>query len=98
MDEKSLHGLIGLCVRAGHGIFGEDSCLKALRSGQAELLLMDGDISNNSAERYRRICQQGDIPFFTLPAGLLAKATGKPGKAMAVRTGNFSGQIKALLK
>ena len=34
MDEKRLRGLMGLCVRAGQGIFGEDSCLKALRSGR----------------------------------------------------------------
>ena len=30
MDERKLRGLIGLCTRAGQGVFGEEGCLKAV--------------------------------------------------------------------
>ena len=93
MDEKRLRGLMGLCVRAGQGVFGEDSCLKAARSGQAALMLLDGGISENTAEKYRSACERAGIPIRTMPEGMLGEATGKPGKAMAVRPGSFAEQM-----
>ena len=93
MNEKKLRGLMGLCVRAGQGIFGEDSCLKALRNGQAALLMMDGDISGNSRDRYEEAGQKAGIPVSILPAGFLEETTGKPGMAMAVRPGGFAEQM-----
>ena len=35
------YSLLGLCMRAGKLATGEDSCLKALRSGMARLALVD---------------------------------------------------------
>ncbi len=93
MDENRLRGLTGLCVRAGQGIFGEDSCLKAVRNAQAELLIMDESISPGSAEKLIRACGRDGIPVRTLPAGMLAEATGRPGKVMAVRSGSFAGPM-----
>ena len=90
MNEQRLKGLMGLCVRAGQGIFGEDSCLKALRSGQAALLLTDGGISPGSAEKFERLCGRERIPVGRLPEGFLEEATGKPGMVMAVRPGGFA--------
>lgn len=90
MDEGRLKGLMGLCVRAGQGIFGEENCLKALRNGQVALLLMDGEISDATAEKYQRACQRAEIPFRKTSAGFLQEATGKPGMAMAVRAGRFA--------
>ena len=42
MNETKLKGLMGLCVRAGQAVFGEDSCMKAVREGKTALLLTDG--------------------------------------------------------
>lgn len=97
MDEIRLKGLMGLCVRAGQGIFGEDSCLKAVRNGQAALLLMDGGISAAAGEKYERLCAREDIPVRKLKEGMLAEATGKPGMAMAVRPGGFAENIRQCL-
>ncbi len=98
MNEARLKGLMGLCVRAGQGIFGEDSCLKALRKGQAALMLMDGSISADAAEKAERVCAREGIPVRKLPEGLLQEATGKPGKTMAVRHGSFAESIKSCLE
>ncbi len=96
MDEKRLRGLMGLCVRAGQGVFGEDGCLGAVRGGKAAILLMDGEISPLSAERYEKACEREHIPVFMIPAGLLEEATGRPGMAMAVKPGGFADQIRSL--
>ena len=41
MDEKRLRGLMGLCVRAGQAVFGEDGCRKAISTGECGILLTD---------------------------------------------------------
>ena len=41
LNRASLKGLMGLCVRARQAVFGQDGCLSALRSGKADLLLLD---------------------------------------------------------
>ena len=98
MDEKRLRGLMGLCVRAGQAVFGEDGCRKALSAGQCGILLADGDMSPNTRKRYEDACSWVNAEMRMLPAGLLAEATGKPGAAMAVLKGSFAEQISDCLK
>ena len=42
MDERRMKGLMGLCVRAGQAVFGEDGCRRSVAGGQCGLLLLDG--------------------------------------------------------
>ena len=93
MDERKVRGLMGLCVRAGQGVFGEEGCRKAVTSGQCGILLADAGISENSRKRYEDLCKKAGIIMVVLPEGLLEDATGKPGVAMAVRQGTFSEQL-----
>ena len=93
MDEQRIRGLMGLCVRAGQGVFGEESCLKALRGGQAALLIMDDGISPRSAEKFEQLCEREEIPLRRIRAGLLEEATGRPGKTMAIRPGSFAERL-----
>ena len=97
MNENRLKGLMGLCVRAGQAVFGEESCLKAVRSGQAALMLMDESISESAAEKAEHLCGREGIPARRLPEGLLGDATGKPGTTMAVRPGGFAAQMISCL-
>lgn len=93
MDERRLKGLMGLCVRAGAGVFGEEGCRKALTKGEAVLLLLDESASASTQKRYEQLCRQAGIRLQMLPEGLLQSATGKPGVAMAVRNGSFATQM-----
>ena len=97
MDERRMKGLMGLCVRAGQAVFGEDGCRRAVANGQCGILLADGDISDNSRKRYEELCRRTGTRMELLPPGLLAEATGKPGAAMAVKTGSFSEQMISCL-
>ena len=96
MDEKRLRGLMGLCVRAGQAVFGEDGCRKTISAGQCGILLTDGDMSGNTRKHYESICRQTGTEMATLPPGLLAEATGRPGAAMAVKKGSLAEQIRSL--
>lgn len=93
MNETKLKGLMGLCVRAGQAVFGEDSCMKAVREGRAALLLTDGGIAENAGAKYRALCEKTGVPAAELPEGLLEEATGKPGKAMAVKSEGLAEQM-----
>lgn len=97
MNEAKLKGLMGLCVRAGQAVFGEDGCLKTLRGGQCGALLLDGEASGNTREKYQSICERENVPFILLPEGMLEEATGRPGVAMAVRKGNLAEQVLGCL-
>ena len=97
MDERRMKGLMGLCVRAGQAVFGEDACRRSVANGQCGILLADGDISESSRKRYEELCERTGTRMILLPPGLLAEATGKPGAAMAVKTGSFSEQMISCL-
>ena len=97
MDEQRIRGLMGLCVRAGQAVFGEDGCRKALVQGKCGLLLADGNISLNSRKRYEDLCAYTGTRMAVLPAGLLGDATGRPGTAMVVKQGSFSEQMISCL-
>ena len=93
MDEQRLRGLMGLTVRARQTVFGEDACLKAIRSGECALLLLDEGASAATAEKYTGSCEAAGVPLVQLREGLLWEATGRPGKAMAVKPGGLADQL-----
>ena len=69
MDDRRIKGLMGLCVRAGQAVFGEEGCRKALTGGQCALLLLDGGISPNSRKRYEELSERTETRTELLPAG-----------------------------
>ena len=93
-----LRGLRGLCVRARQAVFGEDGCLKSIRSGQCGALLLDAGASAATKEKYRAACQRAQVALIALPEGLLHEATGRPGVAMAVGRGGLADQLIGLMK
>ena len=93
MNENRVRGLMGLCVRAGQAVFGEDSCRREITGGKCGVLLLDGGASPGTRKRYEDWCRTAGTTMILLPEDLLAEATGKPGKAMAVRKGSFAEQL-----
>jgi len=93
MNEQKLKGWLGLSLRAGQAVFGEDGCRKAVSKGQCALLLMDGGASMNTRKRYEAMSGRTGVRFYILPEGLMEEATGKPGMAMGIRTGSLAEQI-----
>ena len=98
MDEQKLRGLIGLCTRAGQGTFGEDGCMKAVRTGKCALVLLDAGASEATRAKYEGVCRNAGVPLFILPEGLPGDAAGRPGVAMAVKPGGLANQLMRLLQ
>ena len=96
-NEDRLRGLMGLCVRARQAVFGEDGCLKSIRSGGCGVLLLDGGASPATTEKYQGACAHAGVPLRILPEDLLEEATGRPGMAMAVNRGGLAEQMLKLL-
>lgn len=98
MDEVKLRGLMGLCARARQATFGEDGCMKAIRSGQCGVVLLDGSASESTTQKYRSACSHYGVMLGEIPPNLLCEATGRPGVAMAVASGGLAEQIRHILK
>ena len=97
MDERRLKGLLGICVRSGQAVFGEDGCRKAAGRGECGLLLLDGGASGNTRKKYEGLCRGKDLPMAILPEGLIEAATGRPCMAMGIRKGPMLTQVTGCL-
>ena len=87
MNEQKVRGLMGLSVKAGQAVFGQDGCLKNIRGGTCSLLLVEETASENTKDMYERACRVNGTRLCYLPGGMLLAATGRPGVAMALKEG-----------
>lgn len=62
MKDK-LFSYLGLCMKAGKLATGDEGVLKAVRSGQAQLVLLAEDASVNAKKKYRDKCEYYRIPL-----------------------------------
>ena len=71
----------GLAVRAQKTLFGEESCLEAVRKHRAKLLFLDKDASENTKKRFENACQHHQTPLwlFDRAHADLACAAGRGG-------------------
>ena len=98
MTDNKAHGLLGLCVRAGQAVFGEDGCLGAIRTGKCGLLILDGGASDNAKKRYTDACRYYRVPLALTQAGLVESATGKKGRiAAAIAKAGFADKLRTTL-
>lgn len=59
---QPLSGL-GLAMRAGKLVTGDEIVLKAIRSGEAKLVILAGDASANTQKKFRDKCGTYKIPL-----------------------------------
>lgn len=52
---------LGLAMRAGKLAFGDEGVLKAVRSGQARLVVMAEDASDNTRKKFRDKCSHYNV-------------------------------------
>ncbi len=97
MNEQKVRGLMGLSVKAGQAVFGQDGCLKNIRGGTCSLLLVEETASENTKDMYERACRVNGTRLCYLPGGMLLAATGRPGVAIALKEGGLAEQLWKLL-
>ena len=78
MNNHKVLSFIGICMKAGKLVSGEFSVDKAVKGGQAYLVLVAGDVSPGSKKHYTDMCRSA----FSVPKrnweGRWAKNIGLP--------------------
>ncbi len=57
-----IQSLLGLARRAGKLVLGDENCLKAVRSGAAQLVILASDASAGTSKKYADKCSHYHIP------------------------------------
>jgi ribosomal protein L7Ae-like RNA K-turn-binding protein len=92
-------GLLGLAARAGQVVSGDFAAERAIRDRDAALVLLDADVSPHTREKYESLGERLGLPVYSLEAGMLGRAIGKPGRMTAVvRSGTLAGRIRNILE
>ena len=99
MTENRVISFLGLCMRAGRVISGQEACVDLVRSGEAALVLMDASASDNTRKRLTDACHSHDVPLYEVSAGELGRAIGKNGRmVIALKPDGMSEKLLTLLK
>lgn len=94
MKNKSYQTL-GLAMRAGKVLAGDDTVMKAVRSGEAKLVLLAGDAAANAKKKYADKCSHYQVPLVEVGSRFeLGAAIGKVDRVvLAVTDGGFADRI-----
>jgi ribosomal protein L7Ae-like RNA K-turn-binding protein len=80
---------LGLCLRAGRLISGEELVLDAIRDGKARLVLLTTDASVNTSKRITDKCLFYKVPLqVAFTRGELGEAIGKAERVVVAITDN----------
>ena len=97
--ENQVIGFLGLCMRAGRVISGQEACVDLARQDEAALVLMDAAASENTRKRITDACHSHNTPLYELSDGLLGNAIGKKGRmVVALKADGMARKLLALLE
>lgn len=99
MDNKKILSFLGLATRAGKLVSGEFVVEKTIKSGEAKLVIIAGDASDNTKKKFTNMCTYRNIPLaFISDRFEIGKVTGKEYRvSVAITDDGFANTIKSLL-
>ena len=90
---------LGLCMRAGRIVSGQEACVDLARQEEAALVLMDAAVSENTRKRITDACHSHNVPLYEISEGELGRAIGKKGRMMiAMKMDGMAQKVLTLLK
>ena len=97
LNNKKIYSLVGLATKSRNVVSGEFSTEKAVKSGDAKLVLIGEDASDNTKKMFRNMCEFYEVPIRILGSKEeLGHAMGKELRAsLAVLDSGFA---KSILK
>ncbi|MDR3563757.1 MAG: ribosomal L7Ae/L30e/S12e/Gadd45 family protein [Negativicutes bacterium] len=100
MNQQRLLALLGMAQKARKLVSGELAVEKAVRSGQAKLILIATDASESTRKSYRDSAAFYQVAFFeVLSKDEIGHAIGRPPRAaLAVTDNGFRKAITELLR
>ena len=70
-EERAL-SFLGLCMRAGQVVSGQEACVAAIRGGECALALLDAGASENTPGALGRAIGKPGRMVISVPAGRMA--------------------------
>ncbi|MBW7473255.1 ribosomal L7Ae/L30e/S12e/Gadd45 family protein [Paenibacillus oenotherae] len=94
MKHKAL-SLLGMAMRAGKLVTGDETVLKTVKQGKARLVILAGDASDNTKKKYRDKCSTYNVKLVEAFDRIsLGEAIGKSERVLiAVTDAGFSASI-----
>jgi len=91
---------LGLAMRAGKLVTGEESVLKAIRSGEAKLVLLAEDASAGTRKKMNDKCASYDVPLIECGnREMLGGSIGKEARVIvAVLDNGFANMLRKSLE
>jgi len=97
--QNKTYSFIGLAMKAGALLSGEDACERAIKSGKVHLIIVAGDASQNTKKKFNDMCiyRHVDIRVFGQKE-FLGRYTGKDIRAViAVMEKGFAKRLTEML-
>jgi len=89
--------MLGLCARARKIAVGTQAAGIAIKKGDARLVVIDEDASEETKKEFREASCAKNIPFIIMQGASLGDAVGKPGRRIAAVTDeSFADRIRQL--
>lgn len=84
---ERIYSFLGLAMKAGRVVSGEETCERALKSGKVSLVIVSDEASENTKKRFRDMCSYRgvEIRFFG-EKEMLGKFTGKTVRSVVAIT------------
>ena len=100
MEKNKIFSLLGLATRSRNVVSGEFMTEKAVKSYDAELVIVAEDASDNTKKMFRNMCTFYEVPYYEFGSKEeLGHALGKEMRAsLAIQDEGFSKAIVKLLK
>lgn len=59
--DKKLYSFLGMAMKAGKLLSGEDACERALKAGKIQLVIVAQDSSNNTKKKFTDMCSHRNV-------------------------------------
>lgn len=66
MEQKKILSMLGLALKAGKLVSGEFSTEKAIKSGNAYLVIISEDASKNTVKKFTNSCAYYKVPILAI--------------------------------
>ncbi|MGX4599217.1 L7Ae/L30e/S12e/Gadd45 family ribosomal protein [Faecalimicrobium sp. JNUCC 81] len=98
--EAKIYSLLGLAMRAGKLVSGDDTTLTELKKGYVKLVIIADDASNNTQKLFKDKSSFRSIPYINFSTKLqLGLAIGKaPRAVLGIKDSGFAKKIKDLME
>lgn len=94
---NKVYSLLGFAAKSGNLVTGYNTCLKLIPPGKLKLLIVAGDVGDNTKEKFKSKCKTYDVPIRIVgTCEELSRITGKEDKGLFGITDN--GFAKGLIE